>query len=81
MKIIITGRNIDLTDAIKARVNDKLSKLDKFFTNDTTATVTLKKENGKDVSEINIPVKGNLLRVSEKQDNLFSAIDTAVDKL
>ena len=81
MKIIITGRNVDLTDAIKERANEKLSKLDKFFTNETTATVTLKKENGKDVSEINIPVKGNLLRVSEKQDNLFAAIDTAADKL
>ncbi len=81
MKIIITGRNVDLTDAIKDRANDKLSKLDKFFTNETTATVTLKKENGKDVAEINIPVKGNLLRVSEKQDNLFAAIDTATEKL
>lgn len=81
MKIIITGRNVDLTDGIKGRVNEKLEKLDKFFTNETTATVTLKKENGKDVAEINIPVKGSLLRVSEKQDNLFSAIDTAADKL
>lgn len=81
MKIIITGKNIDLTESIKEKVNDKLSKLDKFFTNETTATVTLKKENGKDVAEINIPVKGNLLRVSERQDNLFAAIDTATDKL
>ena len=81
MKIIITGKNVSLTDAIKERINSKLSKLDKFFTNEITATVTLKKENGKDVSEINIPVKGNLLRVSERQDNLFSAIDTATDKL
>ena len=81
MNITITGRNVDLTDAIKARVNDKLSKLDKLFTKETNATVTLKKENGKDVCEINIPVKGNLLRVSEKQDNLFSAIDISIDKL
>ena len=45
MKIIITGKNVSLTDAIKERINSKLSKLDKFFTNETTATVTLKKEN------------------------------------
>ena len=81
MKIIISGRNVDLTDGIKTRVNEKLGKLDKFFTESTQATVTLKKENGKDVAEINIPVKGNLLRVSERQDNLFAAIDTAADKL
>lgn len=81
MKIIISGRNVDLTDGIKTRVNEKLGKLDKFFTESTQATVTLKNENGKDVAEINIPVKGNLLRVSERQDNLFQAIDTAVEKL
>lgn len=81
MKVIITGKNVELTDAIKERINDKLTKLDKMFTKETTATVTLKKENGKDVCEINIPVKGNLLRVSERQDNLFSAIDVAIDKL
>ncbi|MBQ7743470.1 MAG: ribosome-associated translation inhibitor RaiA [Lachnospiraceae bacterium] len=81
MKVIITGKNIELTDAIKKRVEDKLSKLDKFFTNETTATVTLKKEKIGDVAEINIPVRGTLLRVSECQDNLFASIDTAVDKL
>ena len=81
MKIIISGKNVDLTDAIKKRVEDKLSKLDKFFTNDTTATVTLKKEKNGDISEINIPVSGNLLRVSKCQDNLFAAIDTAAEKL
>ena len=81
MNITITGRNVDLTDAIKERINDKMTKLDKMFTKETSATVTLKKENGKDVCEINIPVKGNLLRVSKRQDNLFAAIDTAVDKL
>jgi len=39
MKIIISGRNVDLTDGIKTRVNEKLGKLDKFFTESTQATV------------------------------------------
>ena len=63
MKVIISGKNVDLTDAVKKRVEDKLSKLDKFFTSETTATVTLKKEKIGDIAEINIPVRGNLLRV------------------
>lgn len=81
MKIIISGKNIDLTDAIKKRVEEKLAKLDKFFTNETTATVTIKGEKIGDVVEINIPVKGSLLRVSECDSNLFASIDTAADKL
>ena len=81
MKIIISGKNIDLTDGIKNRVEEKLKKLDKFFTNETTATVTLKREKIGDIAEINIPVRGNLLRVSECDANLFASIDTAADKL
>lgn len=81
MKIIISGKNIELTDAIKKKVEEKLSKLDKFFTSDTTATVTLKNEKIGDVVEINIPVKGNLLRVSECDSNLFASIDVAADKI
>lgn len=81
MKVIVSGKNVDLTDAVKKRVEEKLSKLDKFFTNETTATVTLKKEKIGDIAEINIPVRGTLLRVSEVQDNLYAAIDTASDKL
>ena len=81
MKIIITGKNIELTDAIKKRVEEKLAKLDKFFTSETTATVTIKSEKIGDIVEINIPVKGNLLRVSECESNLFASIDTAADKI
>lgn len=81
MKIIISGKNIELTDAIKKKVEEKLNKLDKFFTNETTATVTLKREKIGDVVEINIPVKGNLLRVSECESNLYASVDTATDKL
>ena len=81
MKIIISGKNIELTDAIKKKVEEKLTKLDKFFTSETTATVTIKGEKIGDVVEINIPVKGNLLRVSECESNLFASIDTAADKL
>lgn len=81
MKIIISSKNIELTDAIKKKVEEKLNKLDKFFTNETTATVTLKREKIGDVVEINIPVKGNLLRVSECESNLYASVDTATDKL
>ena len=41
MRITITGRNIELTQGLKEAVEDKLSKLDRYFTPDTDAHVTL----------------------------------------
>ena len=35
MRIKITGRNIELTEGLKAAVEDKLNKLEKYFTPDT----------------------------------------------
>ena len=40
MRIKITGRNIELTEGLKAAVEDKLNKLEKYFTPDTDVYVT-----------------------------------------
>ena len=42
MRIKITGRNIELTEGLKAAVEDKLNKLEKYFTPDTEVNVNLK---------------------------------------
>lgn len=41
MKITISGKNIDVTEGLKAAVNEKLGKLEKYFTPDTNVIVTL----------------------------------------
>lgn len=41
MKYIMTGKNVALTDALKATVERKLGKLEKYFTGDVEAHVTL----------------------------------------
>lgn len=35
MKFIISGRNIDITDGLRTAVEDKLGKLERYFTADT----------------------------------------------
>ncbi len=44
MRITITGRNIELTEGLKAAVEEKLSKLEKFFAPDTNVFGTLSVE-------------------------------------
>ena len=59
MKITISGKNIDVTEGLKAAVNEKLGKLEKYFTPDTNVIVTLSVEKERQKIEVTIPVKGN----------------------
>ncbi len=75
MRITITGRNIDLTDGLKAAVEDKLSKLEKYFTPDTDAHVTLSVEKERQKVEVTIPVKGSYIRSEQVSNDMYVSID------
>lgn len=75
MRITITGRNIDLTDGLKAAVEDKLSKLDKYFSADTEAHVTLSVEKERQKIEVTIPMKGNIIRSEQVSNDMYVSID------
>ena len=59
MRFTISGKNIDVTEGLKAAVTDKLGKLEKYFTPDTEIIVTLSVEKERQKIEVTIPVKGN----------------------
>ena len=44
MNYIISGKNIEVTEGLKTAIYDKLGRLEKFFTDDTDAQVTLSVE-------------------------------------
>lgn len=81
MELTISGKGMDLTEALKNQVEDKLKKLDKYFNKETTATVTLKTQKSSHIVEITIPVKGNVLRVSCDTEDMYKSIDQAVTLL
>ena len=75
MKIKITGRNIELTEGLKAAVEEKLSKLDKYFNEDTQANVTLSVEKERQKIEVTIPVKGSIIRSEQGSNDMYVSID------
>jgi len=62
MNIRITGKNFDVTDALKERVNKKLGKLDKFFKPGTEAQVTMSMQRNRYILEVTIITGGITLR-------------------
>lgn len=75
MRITITGRNIELTDGLKSAVEDKLGKLEKYFTPDTDVFVTLSVEKERQKIEVTIPVKGNIIRSEQVSNDMYVSID------
>lgn len=75
MKFIISGRNIDITDGLRSAVEDKLGKLERYFTADTEVIVTLSVEKERQKIEVTIPVKGNIIRSEQVSNDMYVSID------
>ncbi|MDD3369336.1 MAG: ribosome-associated translation inhibitor RaiA [Lachnospiraceae bacterium] len=75
MKFIVLGRNIDVTEGLKTAVEDKIGKLEKYFTPDTEVHVTLSVEKDRQKIEVTIPVKGNIIRSEQVSSDMYVSID------
>ncbi len=81
MKMTIIGKNMEVSDKLKARLEKKLGKLDRFFADDTPMKVTLSEEKNRQIIEVTIPFDGVILRGEESGSDMFTAIDKVVDVL
>jgi len=81
MRITITGRNIELTPGIKEAVEEKLSKLEKYFKPDTDVNVTLSVEKDRQKIEVTIPTKGHTIRAEEVSNDMYVSIDLVEETL
>lgn len=79
MKTLIVAKQITVTDDLKAIIEKKLEKFDKFFNNNASATVVLSRERKKEILELTITVGGTLFRAEEENDTFRNALDNAVD--
>lgn len=81
MKITVTGKNIEVTDALRDTVIRKISKLDKYFNPDVETQVTLSVQKNHHIIEVTIPFDGVILRGEESTDDMYASIDKVLDKL
>lgn len=83
MKYIIRGKKVKVTNDLKDYAENKLSKLDKYFSQEEefTATVVIRLSEPNYKVEVTIPVKKIILRAEESHKDPFAAIDLIIDKL
>ena len=75
MKFIISGKNIEVTPGLKSTVEQKLGKLERYFTPETEIIVTLSVEKDRQKIEVTIPVKGNIIRSEQTSSDMYVSID------
>ncbi|CQB52001.1 Ribosomal protein S30Ae/sigma 54 modulation protein [Syntrophomonas zehnderi OL-4] len=81
MKMDIRGRNIEITDALKDYTTKRLSKLEKYIDDASTAQVVLSVEGERHKVEVTIPLNGVILRGEVAGEDMYASIDLVVEKL
>lgn len=87
MKLVIHGKNIEITDGIREYVNQKIEKAVNHFQNLTTevdvhlSVARNPRINPKQAAEVTIFANGTVIRAEESSDNLYASIDLVADKI
>ena len=81
MKINIIGRQLNVYEDTKEMINERLAKLDKFFSDEGSATVTLSHKHGTATMEVTIKAAGTLFRSEVNGDSFRSALDKSIDNI
>ena len=83
MKLTIRGNKLEVTEAIKNYVEEKLGKLDKYFENadEISGNVLLRVQGKEQIVEVTIPIKKYILRAEEAHEDLYASIDLVSEKL
>lgn len=81
MNIKFTGKNMDVTEALRDVTEKKIGRLDKFFQKDIEGNVTFSSEKNRKIIEVTINLPGTIIRAEETSDDMYASIDKAVDVL
>ncbi len=81
MKITVTGRNVDVTPALKQYAEDKVGKFEKYLLKITEATVTFSIQKHFHKVDVLIRANGTVLQAEGVTEELYASIDEATSKL
>src|SRR5690554_4721671 len=83
IRINMTGKNLEITEALRGYVEKKVAKLEKYLNDNKnySAEVMLRTERGIHIAEVTMNLSGVLLRGEGKTGDMYTSIDNAVDRI
>lgn len=81
MNVIVTGRHVEVTDALKKYATDKIGKFDRFEANITEANFVFSLEKHNHRVEASLKVNGHSIQADSVTEEMYSSVDEVLDKL
>jgi putative sigma-54 modulation protein len=81
MLLDLTGHHVEITDALRQYVDNKLSRLERHFDNVTDVHCILTVEKLRHKAEATVQLSGAKLYADAVEEDMYAAIDALADKL
>ncbi len=81
MNIIVNGRHLEITPALRSYAEEKIGRFEKYISNITEAVVTLSVEKYRHKAEVLLKVNGVMIQAESVTGEVYSSIDEVVEKL
>jgi len=81
MQINLTGHHVEVTSSLRDYVNTKFAKLERHFDHINNVHIVLTVEKLDQKAEATIHLKGSEVHASAVNIDMYTSIDTLVDKL
>jgi putative sigma-54 modulation protein len=81
MQVNLTGHHVDITDALRAYVDEKIARLERHFDHVTNVHVILSVEKLIKKAEATVHIAGADVFADSTHEDMYAAIDSLVDKL
>ena len=81
MQVNLSGHHVDITDSMRAYVNEKIARLERHFDQAIDIHIVLTVEKLRHKAEATLHVSGSNLHADDVQEDMYAAIDGLIDKL
>ncbi|MCP5424585.1 MAG: ribosome-associated translation inhibitor RaiA [Gammaproteobacteria bacterium] len=81
MHINMTGHHIEITEALRSYVHEKLDRIERHFDHVTQVHVVLSVEKLRQKAEARIHLAGNDIYADAVDEDMYASIDALIDKL
>ena len=81
MNIIVNGRHLEVTPALKTYAEKKIQRFDRYLSNISEAVVTISVEKYRHKAEVLLKVDGILIQAEGITGDVYSSIDEVAEKL
>jgi putative sigma-54 modulation protein len=81
MNVTVTGRHMEMTDALKAYIQSGLEKVASHFDKAFDADVVLDVEKHRHIAEVNVHANGVRIHSKEASNDMYASVDAAMAKL